>query len=90
LKFSQASNKIADGDVDPGLKTDTLDAETTVSNVSGFDKVSITWNFLYKVTCVGGDHSDSVNLCDCKGRASIEVSRSDIRNGSKYLRENAL
>ena len=27
LKFSQASNRIAEGDVEPGRKTDTLDAE---------------------------------------------------------------
>lgn len=36
MKFSQASNRIAEGDVDPGRKTDTLDAETIVSKASGF------------------------------------------------------
>jgi hypothetical protein len=34
LKFSQASNRIAEGDVDPGRKTDTLDAETAISKES--------------------------------------------------------
>jgi len=35
LKLSQASNRIAEGDVDPGRKTDTLDADTTVRKASG-------------------------------------------------------
>jgi hypothetical protein len=34
LKFSQASNRIAEGEVDPGRKTDTLDAETAISKAS--------------------------------------------------------
>ena len=48
LKFSQASNRIAEGDVDPGRKTDTLDAETAISKATRLcGKGFITWNFLY-------------------------------------------
>ena len=36
LKFSQASNRIAEGDADPGRKTDTVDAETAISKPSAF------------------------------------------------------
>ena len=73
LKLSQASNRIADGDVDPGRKTDTLDAKTAISKASDLWEGFITWNFLYEVTRIGGGHSDPVNLRDSKRRTSIVV-----------------
>ena len=34
LKLSHASNRIAEGEVDPGRRTDTLDAGTAISEAS--------------------------------------------------------
>ena len=49
LKFSQASNRIAEGDVDPGRRTDTLDAGIPISTTSDFiAKVLLPGTFCIK------------------------------------------
>jgi hypothetical protein len=82
LKFSQASNRIADGDVDPGRKTDTLDTEIAIGKTSDIGGKFVTWNFLYEVTCIGSDDPDPVNLCDSKCRPSIVISRFGVSDTS--------
>ena len=63
-KFSQASYSIADGDVEPGRNTDTEDAMMQMKGVKKTISVwfARTWYFLYEITDVGPDDTDTVDL----------------------------
>lgn len=73
MKLSQASNSIADGDVEPGRKTDIDDARAGLVYDLSIDHV-LTGHFLYEITNFLVNDAHPIEFCDCKHCSRIEVS----------------
>ena len=79
-KLSQASKRIAEGEVDPGRNTDTEDAVPKQSlKRTPVERKPRTRNLLDKITDVRAQYSNTVYFCDSKGSSGVEVSGFDQR-----------
>lgn len=72
MKLSQASNSIADGDVEPGRKTDTDDATGRLVHDRPSSIVR-TGHFLYEIRGFLANDTHAIKFCDCKHRSGIEI-----------------
>lgn len=63
-KFSHASKRMAEGDVEPGRNTDTEDAGAIQHAYTGIQQAKRTVHFLHEIASVGSDDANAVRLRD--------------------------
>lgn len=75
VKFSQASYKIAEGEVDPGRNTETDDARPDVVNFDIIKEhnVRLAWNFLDEFTGIRSDYTDTIRFADSENRTRVKI-----------------
>ena len=49
-------------------------------------KSLVTRDFLYEVTCIGGDYSNPIDFCDRKRRASVEIPKVDVNDAQNICK----
>ena len=75
-KFSHASNRIAEGDVEPGRKTETDDASSRDEwRIERNTSTARTGHLLHDIACVWTDYADAVRIRDSERRPRVEVPR---------------